>query len=596
MKPHFRIAAVLLYGLSLSAAADFSATLDRDQVAPGETVTLTLQRDSHGGGDPDLDPLKKDFDVLDRSSGSSIQIVNGSMSSQRQLRLTLAPKHAGKIQVPPLSWDGEQSQPLELTVADSGAASQGGGAGAGTDSAAAGQGSSHVFLTSSLDQAQPYVQGAVLLTVLLHTDEPLIQAGLEFSGNGDILEQPIGKDRQSSETRNGRPYQVIERQYLLQPQRSGQLSLDGPTLEAQVADASMQSPFGADPFGHAFGGSPFAGMMQATRPLRLHGDAIKLNVRPRPATATGPDWLPAQQVTLEEAWRPDSGSIHAGEPLTLHLRLVATGLSAAQLPDLSAELSLPDGIKAYPDQAKLDTSLQSDQIVGSREQDIALIAARPGQYRIPALHLSWWDTRQETQREVVLPERSLDVAPAAAGAGAATSAPPPVALAPAAPQADAAVAGPVQAAPAAARSLPWPWISLVLGLLWLGTVAIWWRQRRAAAKAPAPNRVAAARTAPDAGPAKAAFRQACLDDDPHAARRNLLAWAAATWPQHAPAGLNALAEQLHEPALTALLQQLDRACYSGGAWHGAELARVLSALPAAAKSVGKPAQLAELYP
>jgi len=444
-----------------------------------------------------------------------------------------------------------------------------------------------VFLTSSIDQAQPYVQAGVVLTVQLHTDQRLYQASLDLPGNSDVLVQQVGKDQPGGETRNGRHYDVIERKYLLQPQRSGALSLDGPVLNAQIADTDSQSPFG---------GSPFAGMMGTVRPLRLHGDAIALNVRPRPAAASGRDWLPARQMTLEEAWRPDSASVHVGEPLTLHLLLKAEGLTGAQLPDLSAELSLPDGLKAYPDQAKTDMALQAGGIVGSREQDIALIASRPGHYQLPALHLAWWDIKQDVQREVVLPERTLEILPAA-GAPADAS-PAPLAVLPAAPG-DAVQAAPLAAVAASPTRPPWPWIALsvALGLLWLGTAAAWWRQRRRAAGAAAPLEAAPdAVAAPEAGAARKAFQQACRDNDPQAARRNLLAWARGHWTQNPPTGLNALADHLDDPRLAALLRQLDRACYSGGAWQGEPLAQALGSLPVVPKRSRQAPRLGDLYP
>jgi len=560
--------ALLACVLSLPVlAATVSASLDRDQAAPGETVQLTLRHEGRGGGDPDLAPLNKDFDVLDRSSSSSIQLVNGDLSSQRLLQLTLAPKHSGALQVPPLSWDGQQTAALTLNVSDQPS---------GDQAAAAGAGAPHVFLSVTLDQQQPYVQGAVVLTVQVHTDERLYQAALDLPGNGDVLVQQLpGQDRQTSETRNGRSYEVIERKYLLQPQRSGALSLDGPVLDGHVVDLS--------------GG----GIFQNTRPLRVHGDPIKLEVRPRPAAASGRDWLPATKLTLEEAWRPDNTSVHAGEPLTLHLRLRAEGMTAAQLPDLGAELSLPEGLKAYPDQAKLDTALQGGAIVGSREQDIALIASSPGHYQLPALHLSWWDTKQEVQREVVLPERTLDILPATGGAAAAP--PAPVPATPAASE-DLAPAAPPRRATGFPASWPWPWISLALGLLWLLTMAAWWLQRRRAARVPLPLAAAPGAAAPETGNARQAFRQACADNDPQAARRGLLAWARGSWPQNPPAGLNALSLYLDDPRLTGLLQQLDRACYSGGSWQGGELARALSALPGPRKRLRQEPQLGNLYP
>lgn len=572
------IAAALLCGLCGSAAAAVTASLDRDQVADGETVQLTLQHDGQGGGEPDLEPLKKDFDVLGTSTSSNIQIANGHISSQREIQVTLAPKHGGSLQIPPLSWNGEQSQALSLNVG-------GGGATAGNQAQddSTGNSASPVFLTSSVDQLKPYVQGSVLLTVQLHTEQQLLQASLDLAGNSDVAVQQIGKDRQSGETRNGHHYDVIERQYLLQPQRSGQLSLDGPVLDAQVMSAGggMQNPFGANsPFGRVFGNA-----FSTPRPLRLHGETIKLDVRPRPATASGRDWLPARQISLEESWKPDSASVHAGDPLTLHLRLRATGLAGAQLPDLSGELSLPDGLKAYPDQAKLDTQVQNGEVVGTREQDIALIADRPGHYEVPELHLPWWDTQKDAQREVVLPERTLEILPAA-GAPPAVQPPP-------------AAAVPAQAAPLAttapARPSIWPWVSLVLGLLWIATLIAWWRKRPAAPAARiAPEAEAGSSAALEAGAARRAFQQACRDNDPQAARRKLLLWARAAWPAQPPGGLDALAQRL-DPSIGVLLRRLDRACYVGGEWSGEELQRALQSLEAEQPRTRAAASLPDLY-
>ncbi len=593
MKALFRIAAALLLGgLSLSAAAEVTASLDRDQVAPGDTVQLIMRRDRSGGGDPDLAPLQKDFEIVSRSTGTRHYLDNGGLSVERILVITLSPKHGGHIKVPSLRWDDEQSQALDFTVADCGVTNQGGSA----NTQAATGGNSHYFIASSLDQEHPYVQGAVLLSLKIYHDNPFSGIGLDFPGNNDVSVQLIGKDNQGTETRNCHRYDVIEWNYLLQPQRSGELRLDGPKVEAQAVEVNGRSPFGVDPFGNVFGGVPFGGMLQTTRRLRLQGEAIQLNVRPRPANAAGPDWLPAKNVSLEESWKPDGDSVHAGEPLTLHLRLVATGLSGAQLPDLSTELSLPDGIKAYPDQAKLDTALQSGEIVGSREQDIALIPGRPGHYRIPPLRLAWWDIRQDVQREVLLPERTLEVLPAAGSSGeAAASAPPaaPLAATPAAPSGPGAASA---AAPAATKQFPWPWLSLFLGLLWLGTLVVWWRDRAALTRGAPADRVAPPIVpAADAGKLRSAFRQACRDGDPQAARRSLLAWARAHWPQHPPAGLNALGERLYDASLAELLRRLDHACYSGGAWQGEELAQALTALPAPAKPGGKRDLLADLY-
>lgn len=566
------VAAAMLAPLG-GALAAVTASLDRTQVAPGESVRLTLIHD--GGGDADLGPLDRDFDVLGRSSGTSVQIVNGRISTTHQLQLTLIPKRSGRLTVPPLRWGSDMSAPLTLDVgvAPSGAAAT----------------APPVFLTTQLDTPRPYVQSSAVLTVQLHADVPLGQASLDLQGSADVRVQPLGKDQQSTETRDGRTYQVITRRYVLLPQRSGSLRLDGPVLDAQVAQRRPADPF--------FG--TFPGLVGATRPLRLHGDPIVLQVRPRPPGIGGGNWLPAQQLQLSQSWNPSGDTVHVGDPLTRQLRVRAVGLDAAQLPDLSASLVLPEGVKAYPDQAKLTRDEQSGQLVGERDQAVALIASRPGTISFPELRVNWWDTAQDVAREAVLPAHTVQVLPAVGNAAA----PPAMAA-----SASTAVAAPAQrpasaARPAGplptARALPWPWISALLAALWLGTLLAWWwrtRRRGGAARVEPAGSVAPARRI---GPSEARrrFVQACRDNAAPQARRWLLAWARERWPDAPPVGLQALGERLGQASLMQALRELDRACFNAADWDGAALLQAFDSLPAAAAPPVRDSPLPDqLYP
>jgi hypothetical protein len=92
------------------------------------------------------------------------------------------------------------------------------------------------------------------------------------------------------------------------------------------------------------------------------------------------------------------------------------------------------------------------------------------------------------------------------------------------------------------------------------------------------------------------FRSACLNNNPHAARKNLLAWAASAWPANPPAGLNELSRRLGGAELIEELRQLDRACYTDDTWHGSFLAKLLPAPPKPASSVENRHDLPALYP
>jgi hypothetical protein len=460
-----------------------------------------------------------------------------------------------------------------------------------------------VFIETSVSSEQPYVQAAVQLTVRLFTTSVLYRADLELPENGDVVAKQIGTDENSNAERNGRTYQVITRHYVLFPLHSGKLTLEGPVLDAEIASNQPRRPLGSDPFGGGFFGGPF---FQTVRPVRLHGNPIVMTVRARPAGAVGSYWLPARNVSLSAAWNPAGLSARAGDPITLDVTLQATGLTAAQLPDLSSLLGFPPGLKAYPDQPKLNDSTRDGLLVGSRDQTIALMADTPGRYTIPALTVNWWDTKTNQPRATTVPARTLTILPAPATATA--SAPPARTAQP--------LSAPVasqQARPAPAIQKPapgrspsqWQWISIALGAVWLTTLGAWlWSRRSRPARArtvppdlpSASGSSGATRAHPEASRARAAFRTACEASDAHAARAHLMGWAAALWGA-TPAGVNAIAARIGDPTVAELLRDLDRACYAGGAWQGHALAAALTELPASHdKSAHERNRLAPLYP
>jgi hypothetical protein len=590
------------------ALATVSASLDSSRVAAGDTVQLTLEHDGRTSGRPDLTPLQPDFDILGTSSSTSVEIVNGSASEKSEVILTLAPKITGRLTIPSLSWDGERSQPLSLTVTGPGATSQ--------ERGAASSNAARVFIETSVTPEQPYVQAAVQLTVRLYAAETLYHADLELPESGDVVTKQIGSDESSQVERNGRSYQVVTRHYLLFPLHSGKITLQGPVLDADVA-ANLQSQGGSDPFGGGFFGGPSFGMLRTIRPVRLHGSLITLSVRPRPAGAVGSYWLPARDVQLTASWNPSQLSAQTGDPVTLDLNLQATGLTAAQLPDLSTILRLPSGLKAYPDQPKLEDTGRDGALVGSRDQSIALMADSAGHYTIPALTLRWWDTQTNQPRVATLPARTLNIIPAPGGTSTTASAPP--AKSSTAPVTTTRLPGAAAMArgsnpptavaqkPAPERSASgWEWISIGLAVVWLSTLAGWFWSRRSRSGQPGsrlrrhspstPDSGFVKPRLPDASKERAAFRAACQTNDAHSARGHLMAWATAQWGT-APAGVNAIAGRVCNPVIAELLRDLDRACYAGGDWQGAPLAAELTELPVPpAKSARERDGLAPLYP
>ncbi|HEY6925180.1 MAG TPA: BatD family protein, partial [Steroidobacteraceae bacterium] len=194
----FLFALVLSLAATLPAQAGLRAWVDNPQVAPGETVRLTLAHDGQSNSRPDLGPLKQDFDIVGSSTSSQVQIVNGKVSSTTQLELSLAPKHGGPLTIPAITWDADHSQPLTLNVASNGG---------GTNNSGAGTAPSRVFVETEVSQKAPYVQAAVHVTVRVYTAVPLSHADLDFGDSDAALVRQVGSDGVSNVEKNGMSYQ-----------------------------------------------------------------------------------------------------------------------------------------------------------------------------------------------------------------------------------------------------------------------------------------------------------------------------------------------------------------------------------------------------
>src|SRR5262249_23068671 len=92
----------ILFTLSggTALAAALSASLDRDTVALGETVTLSLTfDDANPGSTPSL-PNIQGVSVAGAGQSRSFTVVNGQATSKLTFNYTLAPTQVGELTIP----------------------------------------------------------------------------------------------------------------------------------------------------------------------------------------------------------------------------------------------------------------------------------------------------------------------------------------------------------------------------------------------------------------------------------------------------------------------------------------------------------------
>ena len=519
--------ACLLLCLSFVALAQAvvpTASLDRTSIDAGDTVTLNIELGDAAGDTPDLSPLMTDFVVLGTSTNRSLSVVNGRREAHTILGIALRPRHEGHLTVPALAIGGQRTQPLTLDVASAGNASN-----APADRP--------VVLEAKSDPSQAYVGQQIDYTLRLYFAVNLADGQLDDPSAEGAEIRRVGQDANFQTTRGGRRFNVVERHYAIFPQHAGPLEIHPPSFQGTAVDASDASAF----FGT---GSP----------VNAVAERSIVQVRPRPASAPGGAWIPARELTLALDGLPADGKARVGQPMTLTMRVDATGMPFEALPALS--LPTLDGADVYPDKAVTGGGASGPWITGRRQQGFAVVPTRPGTLHIPATTLHWWNVVTDTAQVATLPAHDIEVAPAAGTAAAPAGTPP--AAAANAPSAGSAASTPPPSLPAS--GVPWPWLFAGVCVLWLLTVAAWFVMRHRKPGAPPSARPAAA-APPRERPAREAFLKAAAHAESAAIERALLAWAASVQPSARTLGaLSALLAPGPQPAAIA---QLQRARFAG---------------------------------
>ncbi len=548
---------LLLLLAPLAQAATVHAFLDRSHVSLGDTVTLNIQSTDSLGA-PDLTPLEQDFQVLGTSNSSSLQIVNGTTTRTVQLGIALKPLHAGTIAIPSLDVGGAKTQPLTLEV---GAAPSGG----------SGHSGDPVFMETSVLSSSPYVDEQTVYTVRLFY-LPGVNGSLgDPSADGASLIK-LDRDHTYMVNRNGYAYKVIEYSWALIPQRTGAITVHGPTFQGERLAVGNPGALFNNP--NALFNNPNAllnGPMPGIgAPVSATAPVTRIDARAAPVSA-GKPWLPARDLQLKLTGLPSNGELTAGVPLTVTLSISASGQPADALPE--PELPAITGARVYPDQTRDSTDDSGQWLQGTRTRSFAIVPQRDGALSLPAITLNWWDVAHDRAQQADVPARTLQVSgavPPASNAVAppsAASAPAPVAVAPA--------AAPVATAASRGNGAQGFWralalASLVLWLLVIAAVATWWLVRR--------------RTPPDAGNASFAVEppaaaktegaskshhalqagtlEAARNGDAAACEHALLAWARVSRPDIANGA--ALSHALADPAQRDALDALQRARWQGG--------------------------------
>ena len=231
------------------------------------------------------------------------------------------------------------------------------------------------FLKSHYLINEVFVQQQVKLSILLYRAITTSNASLTepVIKGADAIIQKLGEDNKYTKRINGKAYTVYERNYMLHPQENGTLTIE-PMLCFRDNMAQVMAFL-----------LTLTGNLQEL--LSNDQNELKLKVNPVPSQYQSMQWLPTNKLELEEIFS-DPEEIIVGEPLTRTITQKASGLTAIQLPE--PDMNLPDELKAYPDKPLLNDELDNKGITGIRQDKIAIIPTKAGEFRLPEITIEYY--------------------------------------------------------------------------------------------------------------------------------------------------------------------------------------------------------------
>ncbi|RLV60358.1 protein BatD [Parashewanella curva] len=425
---------ILLVSTSSPALAitKIESSVDRNPVVKGEYFILNVTADDEVEGKTlNTSALLKDFIVGRTSVSRSTQIINFDAKRETRWQILLAPKHKGIVKIPSFEIDNVKSNEIALQV---------------VSDANAKQKNKDVYIITSLNHQQGYVGQLLLYTMKLYLAVDLQRGALNAPNIEDAQVKQIGNDKDTTEIVNGRRFRVIERTYGVIPNKAGKLEITGAGFSGDVLTNTQPSR-------GLFG-------FNESRPVLLNAKPQSIQILPKPADYYG-DWLVSDLVVLKETWPENKNVFEVGSPITRTIKILASNTDDTSVPTLN--LSYSNALKSYPEKPVRKTYVRGNSLVAEVSQTVAIVPTKPGSFTLPEVRVPWWNPIKRKQEFAILPAKTIKVI---------GSVPASATQEPIAPPQTATTPAPVESAGY------WPWVSLVLALLWLFSTFMWWRQSR----------------------------------------------------------------------------------------------------------------------
>ncbi len=387
------------------------------QVAVGEQFQVSYTISSHDVSDIRLS-VPDAFECIygpTTSTSSSFQMINGKTSSNESTTFTyvLMANKAGTYTLPMASCSlkGQRVSSNRLTITVSNKRSNNSNI---TPSTGRQQSSDirpsgsritgkDLFILVSADKRKVYAQEPVLLTYKVYTLVGLNALDGKMPDLKNFHVQEIKLPQQKSfslETYNGKRYKTVTwSKYVIFPQVAGKLTIPSISFTGTVVVENTS----IDPFEAFFNGG--AGYSEVQK--KIIAPEINLQVLPlpnKPKDFSGG----VGRFSISASLKSHSGGKYlSGEPLTLRVAVKGNGNMKLMRQPI---VNFPKDFDKYDAKVSDNTHLTEDGIAGEMVYEFVAVPRHKGNFTIPAVKLTYFDTDAHIFKTIKTDEFHINVA------------------------------------------------------------------------------------------------------------------------------------------------------------------------------------------
>lgn len=245
----------------------------------------------------------------------------------------------------------------------------------------------HLFNEVKINKSKVYVGEPVEVSIGIYTSTWFTKGinfgNIKVNGAFTVYFRSVSTSKQI----NGKNYAGVIAIYNVFPYENKDISF--PSLEFTVE-------------------TPNEGQSQAVKRI-VKTKAREIQVIPVPANFERNRWLVASNVSVSESWQGDLKNTKVGDVISRQVFTKAYGTVSELIPPLRWDSI--NTVSIYPSRAIINSEKTKTSISATRSEGVRYLFEKEGTLTLPAIEVTWWNSRQNKLFKRTLKERTIEVLP-----------------------------------------------------------------------------------------------------------------------------------------------------------------------------------------